>query len=137
MVATWNESWFGEDGVRVLYLLPRKWTDEILPLELKPMPRQLVRTMVGRAEMIRPSVERRLAEQIKRYGEVTDGARQQAVAATRALGLGRFLEPAVRRAQVQSQSKDFQALASQLLDAAGKPEKRSGEGPSARVALAR
>jgi hypothetical protein len=121
IVATWNESWFNEDGLRVLYLLPRQWTEQILPLELKPAPRQLVRTMLGRAEVLRPSVERQLAEQLERFGAPASATRQQAVAATRALGLGRFLEPALRL--VQKQSKESQELANQLLEAAGKPGK--------------
>ena len=29
MVNTWKDTWFTDDGVRVLYLLPRPWTDEI------------------------------------------------------------------------------------------------------------
>jgi hypothetical protein len=139
MVATWNQSWFSEDGLRVLYLLPRAWTDQVLPLELSPAPKSLVRTMVGRAEMLRPSVERQLVRQIQRFGDPTPGTRLQAISDTRALGLGRFLEPAVRRAQQQSQSRDFQDWANQLLDAAGKPAKESAaiEKPGATLASRR
>src|SRR5262249_30066553 len=61
MVKTWKDSWFEEEGIRVLYLLPRKWTDEILPLNIKPQPRELVRVMVGRAEVISPDLEKRVA----------------------------------------------------------------------------
>src|SRR5436190_13650942 len=38
MMKTWRESWFEEDGLRVLYMLPRKWTDDTLPLTLEPGP---------------------------------------------------------------------------------------------------
>ena len=57
MVDTWRESWFEEDGVRVFYLLPREWTDTTLPLHLNPPPRELVRVLVGRAEVIPASAE--------------------------------------------------------------------------------
>ena len=30
MVDTWKSSWFAEDGTRVLYVLPRAWTDRTL-----------------------------------------------------------------------------------------------------------
>jgi len=30
MVNTWRDSWFEEDGLRVLYTLPREWTDRTL-----------------------------------------------------------------------------------------------------------
>jgi hypothetical protein len=64
MVKTWDKAWFGEDGVRVLYILPHGWTDEILPLQLNPRPRELVRLMVGRAEIIMPETQKELAGQI-------------------------------------------------------------------------
>src|SRR5205814_390150 len=51
MVNTWKDSWFAEDGVRVLYVLPRAWTDRTLPLKFDPAPRELIRVMVGRAEV--------------------------------------------------------------------------------------
>ena len=57
MVNTWKDSWFAEDGVRVLYVLPRAWTDRTLPLKLDPAPRELVRVMVGRAEVLAPALE--------------------------------------------------------------------------------
>lgn len=94
MVRTWNESWFGEDGVRVLYLLPRAWTDQVLPLALQPEPRSLVRVMVGRAELLKRSQESVVSGWIADY---VDGNAEWAVASLRALGLGRFLEPAISR----------------------------------------
>src|SRR5687768_4370340 len=51
MVKTWEDSWFGEQGLRVLYVLPRAWTDRTLPLSIEPKPKEIVRVMVGRAEM--------------------------------------------------------------------------------------
>lgn len=94
MVQTWNESWFGEDGVRVLYLLPQAWTERVLPLALRPEPRRLVRVMVGRAELLKRSQESVVSGWIADY---VDGNADWAVASLRALGLGRFLEPAITR----------------------------------------
>lgn len=64
MVKTWKDSWFEEEGIRVLYLLPRRWTDGILPMTLNPQPHELVRVMVGRAELISPALEKTVAEQM-------------------------------------------------------------------------
>ena len=64
MVNTWQDQWFEDEGTRVLYLLPRAWTDRTLPLQVSPQPDAVVRVMVGRAELIIPSVERELREQI-------------------------------------------------------------------------
>ncbi|MEO6183397.1 MAG: hypothetical protein ABIP71_09910, partial [Verrucomicrobiota bacterium] len=57
MVKTWKDSWFQEEGLRVLYVLPRAWTDQTLPIDFTPAPRDLVRVMVGRAELITPDFE--------------------------------------------------------------------------------
>jgi hypothetical protein len=96
MVETWKDQWFAEEGTRVLYLLPRTWTDRTLPLQITPQPDSIVRVMVGRAEVIMPSVERKLTKQILAYGS-DDAARQrQAIQEVRQLNLGRFAEAAMR-----------------------------------------
>lgn len=57
MVKTWNSSWFQELGTRVFYLLPQDMTDSLLPLQVKPAPRETVRVMVGRYELLTPEDE--------------------------------------------------------------------------------
>ena len=52
MIETWQSLWFDE-GLRVLYLVPRARTDELLPLRLEPAPDELVRVMVGRLDLVR------------------------------------------------------------------------------------
>jgi len=51
MVDTWAVSYFHTPGLRVLYVLPRAWTDELLPLTLSFEPTRVVRTLVGRIEV--------------------------------------------------------------------------------------
>ena len=96
MVKTWNDAWFAEEGVRVLYLLPREWTDEILPLKLTPQPSELVRVMVGRAEIIPPQLQRELAIQLKlsNEGDAKAKARLQAYYQK----MDRFYNPAIQLA---------------------------------------
>lgn len=96
MVSTWEDSWFAESGIRVLYLLPQAWVDEILPLQLKPAPRELVRVFVGRAEVISPVVEFALLRQMLRYSDGASPEREAALEEVRGLELGRFAEVAVR-----------------------------------------
>ena len=45
MVNTWEDSWL-EDGTRVLYVLPKEWTDEVLPLTITPAPQEVARVNV-------------------------------------------------------------------------------------------
>jgi len=118
MVKTWRESWFEEDGLRVLYVLPRQWTDAILPLTLEPSPRELARVMVGRAEIIPPATDWELLKQIVRYSEPDAAGRREAIANVRQLGLGRFLQPAVAKVLGAYPSRQFSKSAWELMNAA-------------------
>ena len=92
MVNTWKSSWFAEDGTRVLYVLPRAWTDRTLPMTLNPAPRELSRVMVGRAEVLTSGLEQNLALQLDkaRNGDSKAIAEDHQTAKT----IGRFGEPA-------------------------------------------
>jgi hypothetical protein len=126
MVKTWDDSWLAEEGVRVLYVLPRAWTDQILPLRMTPSPRAVERVMVGRAEVITPRMESTLAAEVERFAAGGDADRALAIARTRELGLGRFAQPALRRIlDSQNRSDEFKQASGQLLAAAGNPAPRS------------
>lgn len=51
MLETWRTTW-SEDGLRVFYLVPREVTDAVLPLTITPAPSEVVRVLVGRAELL-------------------------------------------------------------------------------------
>jgi hypothetical protein len=53
MVKTWRDSWFGE-GTRLFYVVSRNAIDSILPLEIDPIPVDVVRVFVGRLELRQP-----------------------------------------------------------------------------------
>lgn len=96
MVNTWKDTWFTDDGVRVLYLLPRPWTDEILPLTLTPPPSDLTRVMVGRAEVITRQVETNLFQLLSTAHTGDTNAQAQAIGEYK--HLGRFADPALQLA---------------------------------------
>jgi len=54
MVATWKDSWF-EEGSRLIYIVPRAFIDQVLPLTIHPEPAQIVRVFVGRLEIVTPA----------------------------------------------------------------------------------
>ncbi len=60
MVDTWSVSYFHTPGLRVLYVLPRLWTDIILPMHLDFVPTQIVRTLIGRIEVTTQAEEKAL-----------------------------------------------------------------------------
>lgn len=93
MVNTWENGYFKVPGLRLLYILPRHEVDQILPLTMNPMPSLLVRSFVGRIEILTDSEEQRIIEQV----EVLRSNFQVS-------SLGRFAEPMLRRvAQVYSE----------------------------------
>jgi hypothetical protein len=57
MLETWKNSWF-EEGSRLIYVVPRHFTDSVLPLRIAPAPATTTRVFVGRLELITPATER-------------------------------------------------------------------------------
>jgi hypothetical protein len=125
MVNTWQDQWFAEEGTRVLYLLPRPWTDRTLPLQVSPQPDSVVRVMVGRAELILPSVDREIRKQILSYRSGDAKAKVQAVAAVRELRLGRFLGAAISRSTQGEQNEAIVKAAWELSMASAREDERS------------
>ena len=94
MVNTWRGSWFGENGTRLLYLVPGKLTDSLLPLSVEPAPQERVRVLVGRLETLTPEDSQRLVEALA--GNAA-GTRPTAESIEAELAsLGRFAEPAIQ-----------------------------------------
>lgn len=91
MVETWAHSYFRAEGFRVLYVLPRSWTDRMLPIQISPEPDRLVRTLVGRVEVMTPAVEEQTLERVRRAW--SNNRRLENVYRG-----GRFEEPHFRRA---------------------------------------
>jgi hypothetical protein len=96
MVETWSKSYFHTPGLRVLYVIPQRITDALLPLDISPAPAAMVRVMVGRLECIAPESELELQRDLLLFEEGGDD--QKVVAWGRISQLDRFLEPHLRRA---------------------------------------
>ncbi len=64
MVKTWQQSWFTENGTRVLYMVPGPTTDELLPLYVTPRPQEMLRVLVGRMEIMSPEDEQRMIQAV-------------------------------------------------------------------------
>jgi hypothetical protein len=53
MLETWRESYFGNPGLRIFYMVPREWINYFLPLSIS-VPHDLTRVLVGRIDLERP-----------------------------------------------------------------------------------
>ena len=61
LLNTWELSYFKSPGVRVFFLVPRAWTDSVLPLQIS-QPAEINRVMVGRIELVTPAQRNNLRE---------------------------------------------------------------------------
>jgi hypothetical protein len=65
---TWRESYFNRPGLRVFWIVPRAFTDSVLPMEITPRPAQLARVLVGRTEVLAPAFEATLVHDFSSDG---------------------------------------------------------------------
>jgi hypothetical protein len=51
MLNTWDQEYFRQAGKRILYIMPKAWTEYYLPLHIS-VPHKRVRTIVGRVDLL-------------------------------------------------------------------------------------
>lgn len=112
MLETWKDSWF-EEGLRLIYLVPRAATDLVLPLQLDPKPRECVRVLVGRMELLTPSFRERVEGVVERLDSLSPGERNAAAAELKTLG--RFAHPLLWRHSYTVKDKASKAKLSEIL----------------------
>jgi hypothetical protein len=113
MVNTWRTSYFQTEGVRALFVLPREWTDAFIPMQVEPVPRAVVRVMVGRIELLTPEREALATRAISDLASPDDATRGRAFAILR--DQGRYVEPIVRRVLKTTGDERVRALCRRLL----------------------
>jgi hypothetical protein len=113
MVNTWRSSYFQNDGIRALFVMPQEWTDRYIPLKITPQPQQVVRVMVGRTELLTPDRERRAEAAVRDLAASDSEARNHAFDYLREQG--RYVEPIVRRVLRTTTDERVRALCKRLL----------------------
>jgi hypothetical protein len=116
MIKTWRSSWF-EEGLRVFYVLPSGLTDAVLPVTIEPQPAELVRVLVGRAEVITPEMENSVRQQVSLLNDASPAVRKEAGASIRKYG--RFSEPILKRLLEQETDARARSRISQLIEDSG------------------
>lgn len=104
MVLTWRKSWLESEGTRVLVPLPRAATDALLPLDVSPAPRESVRVLVARLDILTPAEERRAEDVVRSAASAEEAAKS----------LGRFAVPVLRRVERTSKDPDVVRRAGEL-----------------------
>ncbi|OUR93503.1 hypothetical protein A9Q84_18700 [Halobacteriovorax marinus] len=114
MVGTWENGYFQTEGLRLLYVLPRVWTDEILPLAMTPAPKNLVRTLVGRVEILTDLDEEEVLKFVN-SDVANDKVSIFDINGRQMQGLGHFPEPKLRRALELNISKEVKRKVNDLI----------------------
>jgi hypothetical protein len=106
MVKTWRSAWFGEDGTRVLYLLPDAWTESLLPMRLTPKPASVVRVLVGRHDVLTPEREKKVDSWVTTVNRPNGYNDAEGRAAQKQLAeLGRYYGAACRAADARLKAR--------------------------------
>lgn len=106
MVATWQQAWFTDNGMRVLYMVPGSITDELIPLQITPKPQQTLRVLVGRMEIMSPTSEKEMtiaitesatARALHYAQQINLSTKTSYSFPEKILAFGRMAEPAIAR----------------------------------------
>jgi hypothetical protein len=103
MVETWRGSWF-EEGSRLIYLVPEKFVNGILPLSIQPAPAQIARVFVGRLELVTPATEKAVEAAFAAHDEATLEK------------YGRFLEPILQTMMAKKTNRPMARKLNQYLN---------------------
>lgn len=132
MARTWQEGYFQDEGLRVLYVLPAELVERELPLSIRGQrepfkhsgraprnpaeePESVVRTFVGRTELISPEREAELERVARDWALGTEPER--AAAWSEISRWGRFATPYLERVLELSVSDEVRVEVSGLLAA--------------------
>jgi hypothetical protein len=113
MVSTWTSSYFRTEGIRVLFVLPQGWTDAFIPMTITPVPKQVVRVMVGRVELLSQKREQMAEAAINALAAPDAGRRAEAF--TYLSEQGRYVEPIIRRVLRTTNKEVVRVLCRRLL----------------------
>lgn len=102
MVNTWHDSWF-EEGSRLIYIVPEKFVNGILPLAIQPAPAQIARVFVGRLELVTPATEKTVEAAFASHDKATLEK------------YGRFLEPILETIMAKDSNRFHSAKYEQYL----------------------
>lgn len=78
MVKTWSSDWFGQDGTRLIYIVPESLTADFLPLRIDPKPEKVLRVLVGRHDLLTPEREREVEALVRRLNGASNAESQAA-----------------------------------------------------------
>ena len=113
IVEIWKEEFFQVDGVRVLALLPRAFYDTLIPITIKPAPKEMARVLVAHVECLDVELQAMVAAAIEKFS--SDSIEEREVAAQKIRELGALAEHQVRRAAERAKDEEVKSRLLELL----------------------
>ncbi len=113
MVKTWTDSYFEQEGTRILYLLPEALTNELLPLTISPAPTEVKRILVARIDILTPEQTAALQSLLRDLG--SDAFEARDAAQKKIQNYGRFAEPALQEVVRTTTDAEIKSRAQELL----------------------
>jgi hypothetical protein len=113
IVEIWKEEFFQVDGVRVLAILPRALYDALLPITIKPEPKELARVLVAHVECLDVELQEKVEAAIAKFS--SDSIEEREAAAQTIKRLGALAEHQVRRAAEQAKDEEVKSRLLELL----------------------
>jgi len=106
MLNTWETSYFKTPGSRIFFMVPRTWTDRVMPMKLSA-DAKINRVMIGRIDLVTPEHRETLAKLAETTGDMSNASVHDLYAK-----LGRFAGAMVRDEAIrQPSSKGLKVLA--------------------------
>ncbi|MDJ0975283.1 MAG: hypothetical protein QNJ98_12535 [Planctomycetota bacterium] len=121
MARTWQQGYFQDEGLRVLYVLSPAFVDRELPLKIRSIREhkgdawQVVRTFVGRTELLSPQREMELTKVVETLA--SKDAPGKVIAEEALARYGRFAVPYLTRAAALANGASAKARIAKALEA--------------------
>ena len=113
MSKIWQQPWFDQSGLRVIFFSPPGATESLLPLRVDPKPAQVVRTLLVSVECLKDSKENVVAELIRQLGDGDFGERE--AAQRKLIQLGRANEKALNDALRKADDEEVRGRIATIL----------------------
>jgi hypothetical protein len=114
LVDIWREEFFAMDGVRVLAIASREEYDAVLPIEIRPTPKELARVLIAHIECLDETGRQRIADFIAKLAGDDIAERDGAAAALRKLRP--LADEMIRKAADAASDAEVRARLTDLLE---------------------
>jgi hypothetical protein len=109
----WKEEFLQVDGARILALMPRAVYDALLPIDIKPAPKEFVRVLIAHLECLDPALRVKAEKWIDTFA--SESIEEREVAASELKKLGPLAESLIRSSAEKAKDAEIKSRLLELL----------------------